>query len=136
MKGLTRSLIRLLHFTNCRKTRAEGKNGFGLYEETGTHQANKHVSDLGIFPLKILTGRLCLASDYEKMLFLVYLRLRLLTYRKRQIIGSPPKTRTVCEPSPSESAASTLTVAENHREANLTNSPSKVIVIVTGLSDR
>ncbi|KAG7177743.1 PiggyBac transposable element-derived protein 4-like 6 [Homarus americanus] len=38
-----------------------------------------------------------------------------------------PRTRTVCEPSPPEAAASTLTVAENHLEANLTNSPSKVM---------
>ncbi|XP_042212088.1 THAP domain-containing protein 2-like [Homarus americanus] len=39
----------------------------------------------------------------------------------------PPKTQTVCEPSPSEAAASTVNVAENHLEANLTNSPMKVM---------
>ncbi|KAG7162795.1 hypothetical protein Hamer_G018325 [Homarus americanus] len=71
MKGLRRSLIRLLHFTPAAE---------------GPVQKKK--------------------TNYNR---------------------KPPKTRTVCEPSPSEAAASTLSVAENHLEANLTNSPSKVM---------
>ncbi|KAG7158989.1 hypothetical protein Hamer_G006382, partial [Homarus americanus] len=56
----------------CRRTRAEGKNRFGLYEEKSTYPANKQVSALSILPLKISTELLCLVSDYEKMLFPVY----------------------------------------------------------------